>query len=143
MSTLSRRWIAIGAILAAISVGLGAYGAHGLKDTLARAGFAGDDLVHRLAIFETAVRYQMFHAIALVLTGFALQHRDSPWWRFAPWAFLTGIILFSGLLKVLTFADSKWNWLGAVVPLGGLSMIVGWLALAVGAMRNATPDRRN
>ena len=135
MSTLSRRWIAIGAILAAIGVGLGAYGAHGLKDTLARLGFAGDDLSHRLAIFETAVRYQMFHAIALVLTGLALQHRESAAWRFASWAFLVGIILFSGLLKVLTFADPKWNWLGAIVPIGGLSMIIGWLSIAIGALK--------
>jgi uncharacterized membrane protein YgdD (TMEM256/DUF423 family) len=135
MSTLSRRWIAIGAILAAIGVGIGAYGAHGLKDTLARAGFAGDDLTHRLAIFETAVRYQMFHAIALVLTGLALQHRESPAWRFVPWAFLTGIILFCGPLKLLTFAGDEWKWLGAVVPFGGASMIAGWIALAACALK--------
>ena len=135
MSTLSRRWIAIGAILAAIGVGLGAYGAHGLKDTLARLGYSGDDLTHRLAIFETAVRYQMFHAIALVLTGLLLHERDSPAWRFAPWAFLIGIILFSGLLKVLTFADPKWNWLGAIVPIGGASFIVGWITIAVCALK--------
>lgn len=135
MSTLSRRWIAIGAILAAIGVGLGAYGAHGLNKTLTRAGFTGDDLTHRLAIFETAVRYQMFHAIALVLTALALQHRESIPWRVAPWAFLIGIAIFCGLLKVLTFADPKWNWLGAIVPLGGLSMILGWLALAIGALK--------
>ena len=129
MSTLSRRWIAIGAILAAIGVGLGAYGAHGLKDTLTRAGFAGDDLTRRMAIFETAVRYQMFHAIALVLTAWRSSIARSSAWRFAPWAFLVGIILFSGLLKVLTFADPKWNWLGAIVPFGGISMIVGWICI--------------
>ncbi|HVT29018.1 MAG TPA: DUF423 domain-containing protein [Lacipirellulaceae bacterium] len=135
MTNLSRRWIAVGALLAAIAVGLGAYGAHGLKDTLSRAGFAGDDLIRRLGIFETAVRYQMFHSIALVLTGLALQHRPCSCWRFAAWAFLLGIILFCGLLKVLTFADPKWNWLGAVVPIGGVAMIAGWLSLAVGALR--------
>ena len=111
MSALSRRWIAIGGILAAIGVGLGAYGAHGLKDTLVRAGFAGDDLTHRLAIFETAG------------------------WRFVPWAFLAGIILFCGPLKLLTFAGDEWKWLGAVVPFGGASMIAGWIALAVCALR--------
>jgi uncharacterized membrane protein YgdD (TMEM256/DUF423 family) len=135
MSNLSRRWIAIGAVLAAIGVGLGAYGAHGLKETLIRAGFAGDDLTHRLSIFETAVRYQMFHAIALVLTGLALQHRDSGGWRLAPWAFLIGIILFSGLLVILTFADSKWNWLGAIVPFGGAFMIAGWITIAICALK--------
>lgn len=135
MSSHSRRWIAIGALLAAIAVGLGAFGAHGLKDTLSRAGFAGDDLAHRTSIFETAVRYQMFHAIALVLTGLAIQQRDSSWWRFAAWAFLVGIVIFCGLLKFLTFADPKWNWLGAIVPFGGLSMIAGWLAVAIGALK--------
>lgn len=135
MSTLSRRWIAIGALLAAIAVALGAYGAHGLKETLSRAGFSGDDLARRLSIFETAVRYQMFHAIALVFIGLALQHRESPWWRFAAWSFLAGVIVFCGLLKLLTFADPKWNLLGAVVPFGGLSLIAGWLAIAIGALK--------
>ncbi len=76
----------------------------------------------------------MFHAIALILTGLALQHRASTAWRFAGWAFLVGIILFCGPLKLLTFADPTWNWLGAVVPFGGASMIVGWLALAICAL---------
>jgi uncharacterized membrane protein YgdD (TMEM256/DUF423 family) len=136
MSNLSRRWIAIGAVLAAIGVGLGAYGAHGLRETLTRAGFAGDDLNHRLSIFETAVRYQMYHSIALVLVGLALQHRETSVWRLVPWAFLIGIVLFCGLLKVLTFAGPQWNWLGAIVPIGGASMIVGWIAFAICALRN-------
>jgi uncharacterized membrane protein YgdD (TMEM256/DUF423 family) len=134
MSNLARRWIAIGAILAAIGVGLGAYGAHGLKNTLASLGYTGEDLTHRLSIFETAVRYQMYHAIALVLVGLLLQHRETSAWRFAPWAFLVGIILFSGLLKVLTFAGPQWSWLGAIIPIGGASMIVGWITIAVCAL---------
>jgi uncharacterized membrane protein YgdD (TMEM256/DUF423 family) len=136
MSSLSRRWIAIGALLGAIGVALGAYGAHGLSDLLEKKlGHAGDDLHHRLAIFETAVRYQMLHALALVSIGLALQQKETPWWRFAAWAFLLGVIIFCGLLKVLTFADPKWNWLGAIVPFGGLTMILGWLALALGALK--------
>ncbi len=136
MSSASRRWIAIGALIGAIGVGLGAYGAHGLSDLLEqKLGYSGDDLHHRLAIFETAVRYQMFHALALVGVGLALQQQDRSSWRFAGWAFLVGIIIFCGLLKVLTFADPKWNWLGAIVPIGGVSLIVGWVALAIGAVR--------
>jgi uncharacterized membrane protein YgdD (TMEM256/DUF423 family) len=136
MTSVARRWIAIGALLGAIGVALGAYHAHGLNDLLEKKlGYTGDDLDHRLAIFETAVRYQMFHALALVLTGFALQQKNTAAWRFAAWAFLVGVLVFSGLLKVLTFASPSWNWLGAVVPFGGLSLIVGWLALAVGALR--------
>src|SRR3954470_6355179 len=133
MSTISRRWIAIGALLAAIGVALGAYSAHGLKDTLEKLGYAGDDLYHRLAIFETAVRYQLFHAIALILIGLALDYHGCKCWRFSAWAILIGIVLFCGLLKVLTFTGDDWKWLGAVVPFGGASMIAGWIALAIGA----------
>jgi len=137
MSSLAQRWIAIGALLGALGVALGAYGAHGLADFLKSAGYAGDDLSHRLDIFNTAIHYQMLHAVALVITGLALEHRPSAWWRFAAWAFLVGILVFSGLLKALAFAGPQWNWLGAIVPIGGLSMIAGWIALGVGALRKA------
>lgn len=134
MSSLALRWIAVGAVLGALGVAFGAFGAHGLKDFLAGRGYAGDDLARRLEIFETAVRYQMIHAAAIVLCGLALAQRSAPAWRVAPWLFLVGVLLFSGLLKVMTFAGPAWNKLGAVVPLGGVAMILGWLALAVGAL---------
>jgi uncharacterized membrane protein YgdD (TMEM256/DUF423 family) len=136
MSNISRRWIAIGALLGAIGVGLGAYGAHGLSKLLeTKLGYTGDDLAHRLDIFETAVRYQMIHAVALVLIGLALTQNDSRWWRLAAWAFLAGTLVFCGLLKVLTFASPEWKWLGGIVPIGGVALIAGWLALAIGALR--------
>lgn len=136
MSPISRRWIAIGALLGAIGVALGAYGAHGLSPLLeTKFGYVGDDLRHRLDIFETAIRYQMLHAIALVLVGLGLQQRDCACWRFAGWAFLCGIIVFCGLLKVLTFASPEWKWLNGIVPIGGVSLIIGWVALAVGSIR--------
>jgi uncharacterized membrane protein YgdD (TMEM256/DUF423 family) len=135
MSSLSRRWIAIGALIGAIGVAFGAFGAHGLPSLLERLGYTGDDVTRRLEVFETAIRYQLLHSLALVLTGLALDRRPTGWWQFAAWAFLFGIILFSGLLKVLTFAGPTWNWLGMVVPVGGVSMIIGWVALAAGAMR--------
>jgi uncharacterized membrane protein YgdD (TMEM256/DUF423 family) len=135
MTSIARRWIAIGGILGAIGVALGAFGAHGLNDFLATRGYTGDDLTRRLEIFDTAIRYQLLHALALVVTGLALQQRDTGAWRLAAWAFLFGVILFSGSLKILTFAGSQWNWLGMVAPLGGLAMIAGWIALAVGAFR--------
>lgn len=136
MPSLAHRWIAIGALVGAIGVALGAFGAHGLKDFLAGLGYVGDDLTRRLGIFDTAVRYQMLHAVALVITGLALERRTSHWWRFAAWAFLIGVLLFCGLLKVLTFAGPAWNWLGMVVPVGGVSLIIGWLALTIGALRS-------
>jgi uncharacterized membrane protein YgdD (TMEM256/DUF423 family) len=135
MSLLARRWIAIGALLGAIGVALGAFGAHGLRDYLVGLGYADDDLSRRLAIFETAIRYQMLHALALVLTGLALELRPDRGWRIAAWLFLIGVLLFSGLLKVMTIAGPQWNWLGAVVPFGGASLIAGWIALAVCALR--------
>jgi uncharacterized membrane protein YgdD (TMEM256/DUF423 family) len=134
MNSLSRRWIAIGAMLGAIGVGLGAFGAHMLPDVLTRLGYVGDDLARRREIFETAIRYQMLHALALVFLGLALQVRVNASWRFAGWAFLSGVAIFCGLLKVLTLAGPQWNWLGMVVPAGGLLMIAGWIAVAIGAM---------
>jgi uncharacterized membrane protein YgdD (TMEM256/DUF423 family) len=138
MSTISRRWIAIGALLAAIGVAFGACSAHGLRPILENLGYTGEDLYHRLTIFETAVRYQLFHSIALILVGLALQNHESKCWRFSAWAFLVGIILFCGLLKVLAFAGSDWRPLGHIVPFGGASMIAGWIAFAVGALRCGT-----
>src|SRR4051794_8255541 len=134
MSSISRRWIALGAFLAAVGVGLGAYSAHGLTQTLENLGYTGEELYHRLTIFETAVRYQLFHSIALILIGFALEHRNCKCWRFSAWAFLVGVVLFCGLLKVLTFAGENWKWLGHVVPFGGASMIAGWIAFAIGSL---------
>jgi uncharacterized membrane protein YgdD (TMEM256/DUF423 family) len=126
----------MGALVGAIGVGLGAFGAHGLNDFLVGLGYAGEDLSRRTEIFDTAIRYQLIHALAMVLTGLALAERAMGAWRIAAWCFLVGVLLFSGLLKVMTVAGPQWNWLGAVVPIGGVAMIVGWLALAVGALQN-------
>jgi uncharacterized membrane protein YgdD (TMEM256/DUF423 family) len=138
MTSLSRRWIAIGAALGAAGVALGAFGAHWLPGFLTNLGYADDDFIRRREIFETAVRYQMLHALAIVFVGLALENRRNGWWQCAAWAFLIGVALFSGLLKVLTVAGPQWKWLGMIVPLGGLSMIAGWLAVAIGALRQKT-----
>jgi uncharacterized membrane protein YgdD (TMEM256/DUF423 family) len=132
----SSRWIAIGALVGAVGVALGAFGAHWLDDLLIAWGYSGDDLVKRMANHETAVRYQMWHALALVLAGIALAVRPSRWWQASAWAFLLGTLVFSGLLYVLVLAGPNWRWLGAVVPFGGLSMIAGWTLLAVGALQS-------
>lgn len=135
MTGLSRRWIAIGGLLGALGVAFGAFGAHVLPELLAKMGYAGDDVGRRLEIFDTAIRYQLVHALAIVVVGFAIQANPTAAWRIAAWAFLVGIALFSGLLKVMTFASPQWNWLGMIVPIGGISMIAGWIALAIGALR--------
>jgi uncharacterized membrane protein YgdD (TMEM256/DUF423 family) len=92
-------------------------------------------MARRLANFETAARYQMYHALALVLIGLLLYERPSRAWNVAAMLFLAGVALFSGLLYVLVFTGPAWKWLGAVVPFGGLSLVVAWLALAVGSLR--------
>jgi len=130
------RWIAVGALLAAVGVLLGAFGAHVLDGQLESIGYEGDDLARRLANHETAVRYQMFHAIGIVLVGLALIHRPSSWWQAAGWAFVGGFVIFSGLLYVLVLAGPSWRWLGAVIPFGGVAMITGWVLLAIGALRS-------
>jgi uncharacterized membrane protein YgdD (TMEM256/DUF423 family) len=129
------RWIAVGALLAAAGVGLGAFGAHGLEERLSDRGYESGDLARRIANHETAVRYQMWHAMAIVLVGLAMAGHVSPWWQASAWAFLLGIVIFSGLLYVLVLVGPTWRWLGAIVPLGGLSMIAGWVMFAIGAFR--------
>jgi uncharacterized membrane protein YgdD (TMEM256/DUF423 family) len=135
MSALASRWLAIGSLLAAAGVALGAFGAHGLEKQLTGLGYSGDELTHRIANHETAVRYQMWHAIAIVAAALALNAQPSPWWNAAAWAFFGGVLIFSGLLYVLVFVGPTLRWLGAIVPIGGLSLIAGWLFLAIGALR--------
>jgi uncharacterized membrane protein YgdD (TMEM256/DUF423 family) len=117
-------WIALGALSGLISVAAGAFGAHALKERLAA------DL---LLIFETAARYQMYHALALVLVGVlalrgGLPERVSAPLQLAGALFVVGTVLFSGSLYVLSLSGQRW--LGAITPLGGLAFLAGWLALA-------------
>lgn len=120
-------WIVVGAVCGALGVSLGAFGAHGLEPLLSK----GD----RVETYEIAVRYQMYHAAALVLVGLLAGRLASPWLTAAGWAFLSGIVIFCGSLYLLAVLDaSGYSWarmLGAITPLGGLAMIVGWCALAV------------
>ncbi len=117
-------WFAVGALAGALGVALGAFGAHGLKSRVS---------AELLAVFETGVRYQMYHALALLAVGLAAARGTSPWISAAGWLFVLGIVVFSGSLYVLTFSGARW--LGAITPLGGLLFILGWLTLAVGAWR--------
>lgn len=102
----------------------GAFGAHGLKNKLTP---------EMLAIFETAARYQMFHALALLASAWAVSQFHPGMARSAGWFFFLGSIIFSGSLYVLVFTGVK-AW-GAVTPLGGLLLLAGWLMLALSALR--------
>ncbi len=119
-----------GALSAAASVVLGAFGAHALKGTLTGA---------RLATFETAVHYQMTHSLGLLLVGVLMLvvGVKTPWLT-AAWSFAVGICLFSGSLYGLALLG--WRWLGPVTPIGGALFIVGWLALAYGLLTAVTRD---
>ena len=130
------RWIIpLAALLAATAVGLGAYSAHGLEKRLESLGYHAD-LDKRLDWFETGVRQHMVHALGLLVVGvFASREGDSAALHFAAVAFVVGIVLFSGSLYVMTLALAEWRWLGAVVPLGGVSLIIGWFVVAYAAWK--------
>ncbi len=111
----------LGAVFAFIGVAAGAFGAHTLRDTLSS---------YYLNVFETGVRYQMYHAFGLIITAWALDKYNDVFFRFAGWAFTAGIILFSGSLYVLALANT--GWLGAITPFGGVLFLAGWLLLIIG-----------
>jgi uncharacterized membrane protein YgdD (TMEM256/DUF423 family) len=118
-------FIFLGGALAALAVGLGAMGAHALKPHLTP---------QQLETFHTAVQYQLYHAIGLVLVGLLAGHQPNRWFVSAGWCMLTGIILFSGFL---------YAWLATgrrlfvyPLPAGGVAFIAGWLLLALGALRS-------
>jgi uncharacterized membrane protein YgdD (TMEM256/DUF423 family) len=112
--------IALGAINGGIAVAAGAFGAHGLKERISQ---------HSMEIFETAVRYQMFHALAMILCAVIATSGA----RTAGYLFLAGIVVFSGSLYLLALTETKW--LGAITPVGGLAFLAGWAALAWSALR--------
>ena len=110
---------AAGAALGGLGVIAGAFGAHGLRAALTP---------ERLAIWHTAANYQLIHALALVATALLLAWRPSRAARVAGWAFLAGVVVFSGSLYLLAVTDV--GWLGAITPIGGVAFILGWGALA-------------
>jgi uncharacterized membrane protein YgdD (TMEM256/DUF423 family) len=118
MPELRSGWIALGAVNAALAVAAGAFAAHGLRDRLdARS----------LEVFETASRYHMYHALAIIAAG-VLASSALRGAQIAAWIFQAGIVLFSGSLYALALTGMKG--LGAVTPLGGLAFLAGWLWLA-------------
>lgn len=121
---MSRFFLVIGAVLAGLAVIIGAFGAHALSPHLTERG---------AAIWNTAVQYQMFHALGLIAVGILLLILNSQkLLRLAGFAFLIGTILFSGSLYTIALISIK-N-LGLVTPLGGLFFIVGWLLIVSAAM---------
>jgi uncharacterized membrane protein YgdD (TMEM256/DUF423 family) len=111
-------WI-LGSLSALLGVAAGAFGAHALKAIVA------PDL---LAVYETGVRYQLFHALALLAIGLGASLRPGERWSIPIWLFASGTVLFSGSLYLLALTGVRW--LGAITPFGGLCFLAGWLATA-------------
>jgi uncharacterized membrane protein YgdD (TMEM256/DUF423 family) len=132
---MHRAFLITGASLAALAVILGAFGAHGLKQIVP---------IESLSTFETGVRYHIYHSFALLLTGILYEKFRNKWIRFAGYAFITGIILFSGSLYIITLLKATetvgLRQIGIITPFGGLFFIAGWLALVVAfSIKNQTP----
>ncbi|MBI1904566.1 MAG: DUF423 domain-containing protein [Planctomycetia bacterium] len=147
-----RVWIVLAGLVGAAGVTLGAFGAHGLREHLQAAGLDRPEhpanaranetnpsriLEKRLADYEAATRYWMYHALALLGIGLLLAVRPSRLAAAAGGAFLAGNVLFSGLLYVIVFGGPRM--LGAIVPIGGLLLIAGWLLVAAAGLRVARP----
>ena len=124
---MERLFFILGSVLGGLSVALGAFAAHGLRDRIETA---------MLANFETGARYQMYHAFALLAVAWAAQRWPaSPLPPMAGWLFVAGIVLFSGSLYTMALTGQRW--LGAVTPLGGVAFLAGWALLAYTAWRGA------
>ena len=112
-----------------IAVGAGAFGAHGLSSYFA----AHPDLE---GTYETAVRYQMIHGLALFVAAWISTKYGNSLASWAGYLFLAGILLFSGSLYLLVF--TRQSWLGAVAPIGGVALLAGWVVVAASAIRSTT-----
>ena len=122
---VTRIFLAIASMFGGISVVLGAFASHALKDRLS---------TNSLAIWETGTKYQMYHALALMLVAILVSRfPDSTLLTLAGYAFIIGTFIFSGSLYALTLTGIKW--LGAITPIGGMAFIVGWLCLALATWR--------
>jgi uncharacterized membrane protein YgdD (TMEM256/DUF423 family) len=125
-----RYWIIVGSLLAAIAVLAGAFGAHGLKERVKNGRMTAE----KLEVFDTAARNQMIHAIGLILVGLAIgANGSSRCLQIAGGAFLLGIFLFCGWLYANALSGSVA--MPLLAPIGGLSFVVGWIAMAIAAWR--------
>jgi uncharacterized membrane protein YgdD (TMEM256/DUF423 family) len=121
ITAMDRTFLLIGAILGFLGVALGAFGAHGLKNRLSP---------EMLEVFDTGVRYHMYHTIAVLIVAAAIGHiGNARLLAMAGWFFFAGMLLFSGSLYAL--ALTRVGILGAVTPIGGLLFLIGWACLAV------------
>ena len=129
---IARRWLAVGAISGFIAVAVGAFGAHGLKQVQPPIP------PERLLAFDTGVRYQMYHALAIVLCALIADRVSKKWAGLASAWFAIGTVLFSFSLYALVLLDEKK--LGIITPFGGLAFLVGWACLVAAALWPDAPE---
>lgn len=130
MTGAARALLGASALLGLASVALGAFGAHGLKATFAAASDGAD----RAAWWQTATQYAGVHALAVGLAALVRDRTSSALAAASGGCFTAGVLLFSGTLYAMALGGPRW--LGAVTPLGGLSLLAGWAALGAAALRD-------
>lgn len=127
---MHKNYLSIAALLGAITVATGAFGAHGLQQITSDT--------HIIQSYQTAVFYQMIHVLALLITGILFEQFKPAFLTWAANLFIAGIFFFSGSIYILTYLKIKGlvtTWIGPVTPLGGLLFIAGWLMLLLGVQR--------
>jgi uncharacterized membrane protein YgdD (TMEM256/DUF423 family) len=123
----AKQWMLAGSVFGFFSVALGAFGAHALKESLSERS---------LEIFQTGVQYQMFHSLALLALGVWSALQPSVSTSFSGYAFVTGVVLFSGSLYAL--AVTQIHYLGMITPLGGVSFLLGWASFAWSVLKSSS-----
>ncbi len=123
---MQKIFLIITSISGMLTVGMGAFGAHALKDKLRLEG--------TLDTFQTAVQYQFYHTLALLAIALLMTKVESSWLNYAGYSMTFGILIFSGSLYILCFTGMKW--LGAITPIGGLLFIAGWFFLLLASLKS-------
>jgi uncharacterized membrane protein YgdD (TMEM256/DUF423 family) len=126
---MHKSFLTLGALFGALAIVLGAFGAHGLKKMVS---------ADAIAVFQTGVQYQMYHALALMITGILHEKLQNKWIQWAGYLFCVGIVFFSGSLYVIGLMNASENTIpvliGILTPIGGLFFIGGWLSLLTGVI---------
>lgn len=121
---MAQVFLAFAAAFGFLAVGLGAFAAHGLKNSLSES---------LLQAFRTGVEYQMYHALALLAIALLLRLQPSSWLNASGWLFVTGTLLFSGSLYALALSGIRW--FGPITPVGGVCFLLGWACLFIAAFQ--------
>jgi len=118
---MAKRFFVLGCVFGFLGVAGGAFAAHALRDHLP---------ANLLNVFETGIRYQMYHAFALLAAAWALEKYRSRHFEWAGWAFVAGVALFSGSLYIMAVTGIRW--IGIITPFGGVAFLGGWAFMAAG-----------